>query len=179
MSASEPWPSSASERKIDTTSDRKDPDPADRGLCPLRRLREEEPSDVLSEFAQRVKQMPPEHNLLMTKFQENEELRKELDAKFGDDKELLLAYLFETHKKFFQQGSRSERSSERLQLWLEGVNQSEDEAVPKKSSLQKLQASSSSLVPALSNSAHNTVGDCSARASASSSPTALTSMLET
>lgn len=102
-------------------------------ICPMRRLAHERPSAVLAEFSQRLVDMPPEHVLLMKKFQNDEQLKAELDAKLGDDKEAMLAHLWETHKHMFKPLEQDGRHDEAVKRWLDAVELPEKDAVTQSS----------------------------------------------
>ncbi len=69
--------------------------------------------------------MPPDHKLLMKKFQDDEKLRNEFDKKFGDDKEKLLAHLWQTHRTLFRPLQAKSDKSPRIERWLASVSESE------------------------------------------------------
>lgn len=90
-------------------------------LCPLRRLEREAPSVVLLEFAARIHNMPPDHQLLMRKFQNDKDLQHQLDVKFGDNKERMLVHLYDTHKTLFRPLGVDPNHNMAITRWLEQV----------------------------------------------------------
>ncbi|KAB8343208.1 hypothetical protein FH972_022798 [Carpinus fangiana] len=97
-------------------------------ICPMRRLAREPPSSVLAEFSQRIQDMPPDHVMLLRKFQEDEKLKAKIDSKLGGDKEAMLAHLWETHKNMFRPLSQDDDHAANVQQWLETLQEPPSDA---------------------------------------------------
>lgn len=61
--------------------------------------------------------MPPDHVLLMQKFEEDERLKAELDAKFGNDKAVMLSHLWSTHRHMFRNLDEHGWLAEAVEKW--------------------------------------------------------------